>query len=262
MQAMFWAITREVSASMEVCELTHLERQPIDVSSARGQHALYRERLRELGLNVINLPAEDEYPDAVFVEDPAIVLDEVAVIARSGAESRRGEAKSIARELAKYRPLIWMKEPATLDGGDVMLAGRTLFVGCSARTNFAGIQQLAAAVEPHGYRVQPVTVDGCLHLKSAASWLGDDTVLIHRPWVDASVFAEIRLIDVPEGEEEAANVLRIGDAVLVADGFPATAAVVARAGCQVLLIDNSELRKAEGALTCCSLIFKNNLGRR
>jgi dimethylargininase len=255
MQAMILAITREVSSSMEACELTHVSRQPIDIARAREQHAAYRACLRELGVCVIELPAEDQYPDAVFVEDPAVVVDEVAVIARSGAESRRGEADSIARELAKYRPLVWMDAPATLDGGDVMRAGRTLFVGRSARTNAAGIVQLAAAVEPHGYRALPVGVCGCLHLKSAASWLGEDTVLVHRPWVDAGAFAGMRLIDVPEGEEEGTNVLLVGDTVLVARGFPETAARVEVLGRNVRMVDNSELRKAEGALTCCSLIF-------
>ncbi len=240
---------------MESCELTHVVRRPIDIALARGQHAIYRQCLRELGVHVIELPAEDAYPDAVFVEDPAIVLDEVAVIARSGAESRRGEAESLARELAKYRPLHRMEAPATLDGGDVLRAGRTLFAGLSSRTNAAGIQQLAAATEPYGYRVQPVTVEGCLHLKSAASWLGDDTVLIHRPWVDAGAFSGMRLVDVPAGEEEAANVLLVNDTVMVAAGFPATADRIAYLERKVRTIDNSEIRKAEGALTCCSLIF-------
>jgi dimethylargininase len=252
---MLSAITREVSSTMESCELTHLPRRTIDIALARRQHAAYRHCLSDLGLRVIDLPAEDAFPDAVFVEDPAIVLDEVAVIARSGAESRRGEAESIARELGKYRALHRMEAPATLDGGDVMLAARTLFVGHSARTNAAGIQQLAAAVEPNGYRVQPVTVEGCLHLKSAASWLGDNTALIHRAWIDANAFGGIRLIDVPTGEEAAANVLLIGDTVLVAAGFPATADRIAALGRTVRLVDNSEIRKAEGALTCCSLIF-------
>lgn len=256
MQAMIVAITREVSSSMESCELTHFTRQAIDIARARRQHGDYRDCLRDLGLQVIALPAEDQFPDAVFVEDPAIVLDEIAVIARSGAESRRGEAETIARELARHRPLRHMQPPATLDGGDILRAGRTLYVGHSARTNGAGIQQLAAAAEPHGYRVRPVEVHGCLHLKSAASWLGDDTVLVRRQWIDAGAFADLRLIDVPEGEEQAANVLVVGDTVVVAAGFPKTADAIAALGRKVRLIDNSELRKAEGALTCCSLIFK------
>jgi dimethylargininase len=253
---MSFAITRDVSATMEACELTHFARQTIDIARAREQHEAYRTCLRELGLQVINLPAEEDYPDAVFVEDPAIVLDEIAVITRCGAESRRGEAQSLARELAKYRPLHWMEAPATMDGGDVLRAERTLFVGRSERTNGAGIQQVAAAVEPYGYRVHPVAVDGCLHLKSAASWLGDETVLVHRPWVDAGAFAGMRLVDAHPGEEHGANVLLVADTVMVSAGFPKTAARIADLGRKVRLVDNSELRKAEGALTCCSLIFR------
>jgi dimethylargininase len=249
------AITRDVSSTMEACELTHYTRRPIDIARARMQHAAYRDCLRELGVHVIGLPAEDAYPDAVFVEDPAIVLDEIAVIARSGAGSRRGEAQSLARELAKYRPLHWMEAPATLDGGDVMRAGRTLFVGLSARTNAAGIGQLALAVEPHGYRVRPVAVKGCLHLKSAASWLGDDAVLVHRPWIDTGALAGMRLIDAPASEEHGVNVLLVQNVVIVANGFPETAARIEALGRKVRIVDNSELRKAEGALTCCSLIF-------
>jgi dimethylargininase len=256
MQTMLMAITREVSAAMESCELTHFTRQAIDIGRAREQHAAYRECLRDLGLTVIALPAEDRYPDAVFVEDPAVVLDEIAVITRSGAESRRGEAESLARELAKYRRLHCMEPPATLDGGDVMRAGRTLYVGHSARTNAAGIQQLAAFAEPLGYRVQPVEVHGCLHLKSAASWLGDDTVLVHRPWIDAGAFIRTRLIDAPDGEKHGVNVLLVEDTVIVATGFPETATRIAALGRKIRVLDNSELRKAEGALTCCSLIFQ------
>jgi dimethylargininase len=240
---------------MEACELTHFERQTIDIARAREQHAAYCDCLRDLGLRVIVLPAEPAFPDAVFVEDPAIVLDEVAIMTRMGAESRRGEAESLARELEKHRPLRWMKSPATLDGGDVMRCGRTLFVGLSARTNAAGIQQLAAEAEPFGYRVRPAAVQGCLHLKSAASDLGGDTVLIRRPCIDTGAFTGLRMIDVPAGEEGGVNVLRIGDSVLVAAGFPKTAACVEALGRRVKVVDNSELRKAEGALTCCSLVF-------
>jgi dimethylargininase len=242
---------------MEACELTHFQRQTIDIDLARAQHGAYRDCLRDLGIDVIALPAEAEFPDAVFVEDPVVVLDEVAVITRMAAESRRGEAESLARALEKHRTLGRMKAPATLDGGDVMRAGRALFVGLSARTNAAGIQQLAAEAEPFGYRVQPVEVNGCLHLKSGASYLGEDAVLAHRPWVDAGAFSGMRVLDAPDGEEWGANVLLIGDTVLVAAGFPRTAELVAKLGRQVRVLDNSELRKAEGALTCCSLIFNS-----
>ncbi len=238
---------------MEGCELTYREREPIDIARAREQHRAYEACLAELGVQVISLAAEPEYPDAVFVEDAGIVLDEIAVMTRMGAPSRRGESESLERVLERFRPLRRLGEPATLDGGDVMLADKTLFVGVTARSNGAGIGQLAAEVEPFGYRVRPVVVEGCLHLKSACSYVGD-TVLLHRPWVDAAAFAGMRLVDVPE--ECGANVLAIGETVLVPAAAPRTAELLSGLGRQVRLIDNSELMKAEGALTCCSLIFR------
>ncbi|HTP36211.1 MAG TPA: arginine deiminase-related protein [Candidatus Acidoferrales bacterium] len=249
------AITREVSPSMDRCELTHLQRQSIDLARAREQHAAYCACLRALGANVITLPAEPDFPDAVFVEDPAVVLDEIAVIVRPGAVSRQGEAASLARELQRHRPLAWMKEPATLDGGDVIRADRTLFVAHSTRTNGDGLRQLEAQATHFGYRVQAVPVRGCLHLKSAASYLGGDLLLIHRPSIDTAPFGGLRLIDVPAGEEQAANVLAVGETVMVAAGFPRTAELIEQLGRRVSVIDNSELRKAEGALTCCSLLL-------
>jgi len=250
------AITRDVSPTLDRCELTHLPRRPIDLARACAQHRAYRECLRGLGMDVIELPAEPAFPDAMFVEDPAVVLDEAAVIARMGAASRRGEAKSLERTLSPYRELRRMSEPATLDGGDVLRAGRTLYVGLSARTNAAGIRQLAGIAEPYGYRVGPVEVAGCLHLKSGASWLGEGTVLVHRPWVDAGGFHGLRLLDVPPGEEAGANVLLVDDTVLVAEGFPRTAELIAGLGRKVVALDVAELMKAEAGLTCSSLVFE------
>ncbi len=240
---------------MDACELSFLERAPIAIELARRQHRAYEACLAEFGVRVISLPAETEYPDAVFVEDPAIVLDEIAVLTRTGAESRRGESDSLARELKKFRTLRWMQPPGTLDGGDVMRVDRTLYAGRSGRSSPGGIQQLAAEAEPFGYRVQPVDVQGCLHLKSGCSYLGDGMVLVYRPWVDAEVFAGLKIIDAPDAE--AVNVLRVGDTVLIAAGFPKTAQRLAELGLRVRALDNSELRKAEGALTCCSLIFES-----
>jgi dimethylargininase len=250
---MLTAITRAVSPTIAACQLTFREREAIDIALAREQHRAYETCLAKLGVEVISLKAEPDYPDAVFVEDAAIVLDEIAVMTRPGAASRRGESESLARVLERYRPLLWLRDPATLDGGDVMLAGKTLFVGVTARSNAAGIGQLAAAVEPFGYRVRPVAVRGCLHLKSACSNVGD-AVLVHRPWVDETAFAGMRLVDVPE--ECGANVLAVGETVLVPAAAPRTAELLQGTGRRVKLLDNSELMKAEGALTCCSLIFR------
>ena len=239
---------------------THVpgKREAIDLARAREQHRAYEACLAELGVRVISLPPEPEYPDAVFVEDPCVVLDEIAVMTRLGAPSRRGESASLARALEPYRPPRRLREPAILDGGDVMQVGKTLFVGVTGRSNAAGIAQLAAEAEPFGYRVRPVVVRGCLHLKSACTCIGD-AVLIHRPWVDEAAFAGVQLVDAPE--ESPANVLLVKDTVLVSAAAPRTAELLCRMGRQVRLLDNSELTKAEGALTCCSLIFSTAVRR-
>jgi len=250
------AITRAVSPSLARCELTWLSREEIDIAKAIAQHREYERRLAELGARVVSLPALDDMPDAVFVEDPAIVLDEVAVIATMGCDSRRGERESLAEALSAFRPLIRMRDPAKLEGGDVMRIGKDLFAGLSARTDEAGISQLASLLEPYGYRVTPLELDDCLHLKSACCYVGDNTILINRAWVDTAGFDKFRLIDVAPEEPGAANALRIGDAVLMPQGFPATTGRLRAAGFEVRTVDLSELLKAESGVTCSSLIFE------
>ena len=185
-----------------------------------------------------------------------MVVDEVAVIARMGAESRRKEADSLAKALAAFRPLRRMREPATLEGGDVLRVGLDVFVGLSPRTNQAGAAQLAAALEPFGYTVRPVRVRGALHFKTACSYVGDDTLLVNREWIDAAALDGYKLIDVAEDEPWAANALRIGETVLMPAGFPRTEAILRRAGFRVQALDVSELQKAEGSVTCMSVILK------
>lgn len=251
---MLIALTREVSPSIANCELEFLDRQPIDVALAEEQHRQYQSCLTELGVHVEILPAEPGMPDGVFVEDPAIVLDEVAVITRMGAVSRRGEAETLARALAGYRELLRIQDPATLEGGDVMRVGKTLYVGYSRRTNVAGIQQLSALLHPLGYFVVPVEVLGCLHLKSACCYIGDDTVLANRTWMDPDALCGLKILDVPE--PRGANALRIGDTVLMPAAYPRTCEMLNRSGFRVRTIDNSELLKAEAGVTCTSLVFE------
>jgi dimethylargininase len=246
---MLTAITRAVSPGLNQCELEFRDREPIDVIKAALQHQHYEERLRSLGVTVISLPAEPEFPDAVFVEDPAVVLDEVAVMTRMGAASRRGESESLARVLERYRPLEWLTEPATLEGGDVMRIGRRLFVGASRRSNPAGLARFAEILQPLGYTVEAVQVHGCLHLKSACTYLGRDTILANRAWIDSAPLGDFAIVDVAAGESDAANALAIGDTVL----FPAR---LEDLGWKLLRLDISELMKAEAALTCSSLIFE------
>jgi dimethylargininase len=252
---MLTAITRAISPALNRCELEYLDRQEIDLARAAAQHEAYERFLAEMGATVISLPAEAELPDSVFVEDPAVVVDEVAVIARMGALSRRREVESLAEALARFRPLRWIQEPATLEGGDVLRIGRKLFVGASARTNAAGIDQLRRQLAPFGYQVEAVEVRRCLHLKSAVTYLGDGTILINRSLIDTAPLGEYRMVDVAAGEPWAANTLTMGGVVLIPAAYPETARILERQGFKVRSIDISELMKAEAGLTCSSLIF-------
>src|SRR5580658_10110273 len=193
---MLTAVTRKISPAMNRCELSYMERVEIDIAKAAEQHRQYEECLRAMGAGVIALPAEAELPDSVFVEDPAVVVDEVAIMTRPGAESRRREGESLSKALARFRPLRWMEAPATLEGGDAMRAGRTLYVGASARTNPAGLAQLAEELKPYGYDVKAVEVRGCLHLKSGCCYLGDGIVLANSEWVDTGALGEMRIVEV------------------------------------------------------------------
>ena len=257
---MLIAITRAISPSIGQCELEFQRREPIDLPKAEAQHRAYEDCLRRFGADVISLPAEPEFPDAVFVEDPALVLDEVAVMTRMGAASRRGESASLARAIERFRPLRWLEDPATLEGGDVMRIERQIFVGASRRSNPAGIAQLSEILRPFGYQVNAVTVHGCLHLKSACTYLGRDTILMNRAWIDTAPLAEFRAIEVHSDEPGAANALTIGDTTIFPAAFPKTADILEQSGWKLERLDISELMKAEAALTCSSLIFDSKIG--
>jgi dimethylargininase len=252
------AWTREVPSTIGRCELTHRAREPIDVMVARVEHARYEEALRMAGIDVQRLPALDDDPDAVFVEDTAVVLDEVAVIARPGAASRRPEVQTARAALARHRPLVSIESPATLDGGDVLVLERDVLVGLSGRTNAEGVAQLAALLAPHDYRVRGVAVRGCLHLKSAATRSGPRTVVVNPEWIDAAEFAGWNVINVDPQEPHAANVLWLGAVTIVADGHPRTRKRLARsAGAELVPVPAGELAKAEGGVTCCSLLLRS-----
>lgn len=250
------AITRGISATINDCELTHVARTPIDVARAREQHAAYESALASLGCEIRRIPADDRYPDAVFIEDTAIVLDEIAVITRPGAESRRGELDAVVAVLGEYRPLARIEAPATIDGGDVLQLDDVLYVGHTPRTSDDGIAQLRELIAPYGYRVVAVDVDGCLHLKSAVTRVGADALLINRRWVSPSVFDGWRIIDVDDAEPAAANALLLGQRVIVPEEFPRTRRKLEAEGIEVIAVPAGELAKAEGGVTCCSLIVK------
>ena len=249
------AITRAVSPSLADCELTFVAREPIDYGRAVAQHRTYARLLAKLGFTVVELAADAGLPDCCFVEDIAVVLDEIAVLTRPGAPSRRGETAAVAAALGAYRKVVRLEEPARIDGGDVLARGRRLFVGLSNRTDAAGGQALADAVRPYGYEVVPVRLEGCLHLKSAVPAAGTDVLLVNPAWVDLAPFRGLETIDVDPGEPWAANVVSTGAAVVAAAGFPRTADRLRARGFEVHTVDVSEFQKAEGGVTCKSLLF-------
>ncbi len=253
---MLTAITRAVSPALVNCELSFIERQPINFEKARQQHRAYEKLLGELGASVISLPAEPTLPDSMFVEDPAVVLDEVAVIMSMGTASRRTEAASLAQALAKFRKLEYVTLPGLMEGGDILRVGRKLFAGLSSRTNAEGIRQFQAILKPHGYEVIAVPVTGCLHLKSAVTYLGNETLLANGAWFDPAPLAGYQWIDVAPEEPHAANALALGGKVIFPASFPRTRARLEGRGFQVAPLDISELQKAESGLTCSSLLFE------
>ena len=250
------ALTREPARSLDACELTHMEREPIDAGLAAEQHRAYCDALAACGARVVTLPAADGLPDSVFVEDTAIVLDELAVLTRPGVESRRGEVALIEPEVARLRRVVRVEPPATLEGGDVLRLGRRLYVGLSPRTNAEGAAALKRCAAPHGYEVLTVEPRGCLHLKTGCSALDDETVLVNPEWVDASVFRGLEVVAVDASEPWAANVLTVAGAVCVSAAFPRTARKLSARGHDVRAVEVSEFAKAEGALTCMSLLFR------
>ncbi|MGD1094999.1 MAG: arginine deiminase family protein [Bryobacteraceae bacterium] len=252
---MLIALTRGVSPSLGDCELQDLTRQQIDIPKAIEQHRNYRSCLADLGVQILEIPADPFCPDCVFVEDPVVVVDQAAVMTRMGVASRRGEGPAIEEALSRFRPVLRLTEPATLEGGDVMRIGKTLYVGLSRRTNEEGVSQLGELLGPFGYRVVPIPVHGCLHLKSACCYLGKQTILANREWIDASALGDFRIIDIPAEEPRGANVLRIGETLVLPASYPRTHKLLRRAGFQLRTVDVSEFEKAEGAVTCTSVLF-------
>jgi len=253
------AITRPVSTSIVQCELTHLSREPIDYARAVKQHEAYEAALSALGCEIMSVEAAHDMPDAVFVEDMAVVLNEVAIMARPGAVSRRGELDGVEKVLARYRHVERIHAPGMLDGGDVLRVGRRFFVGRSSRSNEAGVSQLRALVSTHGYDVEAVDLRSCLHLKSAVTAVGESTLLGNSAWLDRRAFGDLEWIEVDPSEPHAANALWVGDGVIYPHAYTRTAALLrahlVERGMSIHLVDVSELAKAEGGVTCCSLIL-------
>lgn len=248
-------LTRRPSRRLADGERTHLERVPIDFALAEAQHGAYRDALARCGAELIDLPALEAHADAVFVEDAVLALPEVFVLCRPGAASRAAESELIAPHLPDDRPIIRLDTQATLDGGDVLRVGRTLFVGLSTRTNAAAIAALASAVSRFGYVVESVPLAGALHLKTAVTALAPDLLLMNAAWLASDTFWGWRRILVDPAEPFAANSLQIGAALFIQAAHRRTADRIAAAGFSVELLDISEFAKAEAGLTCLSVVI-------
>ena len=254
-----FAYTRTVPSSIQRCQLTHVAREPIDRALAQAQHDQYEAALRSSGAEVIRLPSLDDLPDSVFVEDTAVVLDEIAILTRPGAESRRDEIESVRDALAKHRTVSEIEAPATLDGGDVLVLEREVLVGLTPRTTISGMQRLRALLTPFGYDVRPIPVRGCLHLKSAVTRAGPKTLVANPSWVDPALIPGWEIVPVDPREPAAANVLWLGDSTIVSEAFVRTNATLARSpDIRLIPVPASELAKAEGGVTCCCLVIRDS----
>lgn len=252
-----WAIVRSVPASFAHALRAEPPEPPIDVARARAQHADYVRALAAAGVEVVAVAADEACPDCCFIEDVAVLLGDVALVTCPGAPSRRGEVDPVAAALATRLEVVRMSAPATLDGGDCLRIGSTIYVGRSSRSNREGIARLAEEAGARGLAVVPVDMPpGVLHLKSVCSPLGEDTVLVAEGGIPPATFAGARVLVAPAAERHAANAVVVGGIALVAAGAPATHALVDAAGLSPVPVDTSELRKADGALTCLSIVAR------
>jgi len=259
---MIRAFTRPPSRRLSHCELTYLTAEPIDFDLASVQHRDYENALRWAGADVIRLPRLDPYPDSVFVEDSAIVLDDLVLITRPAMSSRRGEAAEMAADLASYSSLNNMQR-GRLDGGDVLRVGQCLYVGQSTRTDRGGLKELRRQLEPKDWKVKPVSVSACLHLKTAVTLIeakgnGQSTLVLNPDWVDCSQLPDLPRVVADSREPFGANVLAIADRVIVPASSPRTSESLAKQGFNLLEVDIGEFEKAEAGLSCMSLIQHTN----
>jgi len=249
------ALMREVSRNISQCEITTVSRKPIDPVEAMAEHENYQKVLSSLGYKVHLIDADDDLPDSVFIEDAALVLPETAIITNPGAASRREEGKAVAEALYAYRELAYIGDTGTLEGGDVLRIGKTLYVGRSSRTSTVGIMLLREIVEPLGYTVTSVPFSRCLHLRAAVSKVAPNTLLINPEWVDPAVLPDMDILEVDPSEPYAANALMVNQDLVCSVSYPKTTAMLKDRGISVTSIDISELTKAEGNISCCCITF-------
>ena len=231
--------------------------QPI-YEKALAQHEKYIEALKKCGVEVTVLEADERYPDSCFVEDPALITRKCAIITNPGAASRNGEKDEIIGAVRKFFPedkIEYIKDPGTLEGGDVMMVGDTFYVGLSARTNAEGIRQLGEILNKYGLECVQVPLEKVLHLKTGVNYLENNNMLVSGEFIDKPEFAKYNKIVIPEEEAYAANCIWVNGTVIVPEGYPAVLKAVQDAGYETLVVDTSEFSKIDGGLSCLSLRF-------
>ena len=249
------ALTRRPASSLVNCEVGYVPREEIDLPSALQQHAAYCQALRQMGVEVEVLTPEEAFPDSVFIEDNAIILDELAVLTSMGTPSRQGEPALLRPVLARHRRLVTISPPATIEGGDVLRMGKKLYVGVSTRTNRAGVEALRAIAEPLGYGVTPVKTRACLHLKTACTPLDNEALLVNPAWLDSDALGSFRLVHVPPEEPFGANVLRLPGGLLIQASSPLTRDLIEARGYAATCVALGEFAKADAGPTCLSLLI-------
>jgi dimethylargininase len=249
------ALMHVPSPRMQQCQLTFVGKEVLDPGRIAEQHAGYMEMLLRCGIEVRLLEIYPELPDCVFVEDAAIVLDDVAILTSMGSESRREESLRIEPVIREYRDVRRIQLPAMIDGGDVLVHGTTVLVGRSRRTNAAGVAALAEILRPRGYEVTEIPVHGCLHLKTGCCALPDGRLLVNRAWIDVGPLQQFSVIDVPVQEPWGANLILLRHRIGLAAEHPETASLLEGLGFEVLTTPLSEFAKAEGGATCLSLLL-------
>jgi dimethylargininase len=250
------AIVREVPDTLNKCVRAYSPRQTVELELARSQHEAYCKALQGRRLELIRIPADNSFPDCVFVEDPAIVYKENAIVCNMGARSRVGEIIKVREVLGRiFKKVTQINARATIEGGDVLKLRGDLFVGLTSRTNMEGVNQLRMALKNEDCRITPVKVENILHFKSACSYIGDDYIVANPGYFDLGVFSAFKLITLPKKEAYAANCLAINGMVYVSRGYPMTRRLIEKEGFDTEELDVSEFKKCEGSLTCLSIIL-------
>ncbi|HLD35256.1 MAG TPA: arginine deiminase family protein [Planctomycetota bacterium] len=261
-----YAIVRDVARTYDECIKPNKPTKPINVLLAQAQHRAYCQALKNLGLKLIKIEADNRFPDCCFVEDPAIVIGDTAIISRMGVKSRRGEEKAVRQTLARYKTIRWIKLPGTIEGGDVLKIGKKIYIGLSERTNLSAIRQVKAIAAEHEYEVIPVRVKGMIHLKTGCTYLspegeprpnggGNNYVTLIKGKLDEKPFSDYKKIIIPKEEAYSANCLAINGRVLIPKGYSKTKVLIKHAGFKVRELDMSEFRAGGGSLTCLSIIL-------